>query len=146
MKKTISLGLTLLIIVASCTQKKSSPMDGAWNLVSWEMKMGDSLVSKYQKDFTGSEMKIWTNNHFAFVGRYKSDTTFIDNCGGGTFKIDGTHYEETILYFPNQNAVGTSIKLLLEIKNDTLIQTWPLDENWQLIKANYNIQKLVRFK
>jgi hypothetical protein len=40
--------------------------------------------------------------------------------------------------------VGTSQKLLLEIKDDTLIQTWPCDDNWLIDTSNYSIQKLVR--
>ena len=146
MKKVIFFGLIILLIVVSCLQQKSLPMEGVWNVVSWENKKGDSLVSKFQRDFTGSEMKIWSKNHFAFVGRYKVDTIFQDNCGGGTFKIEGTHYEESFLYFPDKSAVGTTIRLLLEIKNDTLIQTWPVDENWQVIKKNYSIQKLTRLE
>jgi hypothetical protein len=72
------------------------------------------------------------------------DTATYDNYGGGTYKLDGTHCEESYLYFGEKSMVGTSQKLLLEIKNDTLIQTWPCDNNWQINKSNYNIQKLVR--
>lgn len=121
-------------------------MEGAWHVVSWERMKGDTLVGKFGRDYTGSEMKMWTKNHFAFVGRYKVDTVFMDNCGGGTFKLNGIHYEETYLYFPDQSYVGTYQRILLELKNDTLTQTWPCDENWQVKKGLHNIQKLTRLE
>ena len=149
--KTIILfcGMILLIILG-CSQKESNPsnpVEGAWQVVSWQNIAGDSLVWELGVDYIGTEMKIWSKSHFAFAGRYKMDTIFIDNCGGGSYKLDGTHCEESYLYFLNPQAVvGTSQKLLLEIKNDTLIQTWPVDENWQVDKSNYNIQKLIRLE
>jgi hypothetical protein len=133
-----------LITLLGCAPQKSTPIEGAWHVVSWEQMAGDSLISKFTRDYTGSEMKIWSKNHELFVGRYKKDTVFHDNCGGGTYKLDGNRYEETFLYFPDQKIVGTAQRLLLEIKNDTLIQTWPVDENWQVVKSKYNIQKLTR--
>jgi hypothetical protein len=35
--------------------------------------------------------------------------------------------------------------MLMELKNDTLIQKWPVDENWNL-QENYKIEKYVRIK
>jgi len=144
MKASILFYLMILMIIPGCAPKKTIPMEGAWQVVSWEHMAGDSLMWKFPGSFTGSEIKIWSKSHFNFAGRYKTDTAFVDNCGGGTYKLDGNHYEESILYFPDQKVVGTTIRLLLEIRNDTLIQTWPLDENWQIIKSEYNIQKLTR--
>jgi hypothetical protein len=145
MKTNIFIAI-LLLCIFGYTQKQNHPMEGTWQVVSWQNMAGDSLVWKLGVKYTGTEMKIWSKDHFAFVGRYKQDTTFHDNCGGGTYKLDGTHYEESYLYFPDQKIVGTKARLLLEIKNDTLIQTWPVDENWKVIKNNYNIQKLTRLK
>lgn len=147
MKKIIFLGLIISLIVGSCTQQeKKSPIEGPWQVVSWQSIAGDTLQWKLGVDYTGNEIKSWSKSHFLFVGRYerKRDTTFIDNYGGGTYKLHGTHCDESYIYFGVQKMVGTSQRLLLEIKNDTLIQSWPCDENWQIDKSNYNIQKLVR--
>lgn len=146
MRKIILPSLIILIIIGSCTQKEvQPPHEGTWKVVHFMRVTADTLVWEFPGDFTGSEMKIWSKNHFAFAGRYKMDTVFIDNCGGGSYTLDGTHCEESYLYFLNaQETVGTSQKLLLEIKNDTLIQSWPCDENWQIDKSNYSLQKLVR--
>jgi len=146
MKTKLLISLTISIIVLGCTQQQNEPMEGAWQVVSWEQGSADSMVSMFPGIVSGSEMKIWSKNHFAFAGQYKNDSTITDNCGGGTYQLNGIHYEETIMYFPDKSVIGTTIKLLLEIRNDTLIQTWPVDENWEIIKSNYNIQKLNRLE
>jgi hypothetical protein len=146
MKKILFLGLVIQLIIGSCTQQQEvkSSIQGAWQVVSWHRIAGDTLNAKLGKTFTGTEMKIWSSNCFNFVGRYDLDTAMYDNYGGGTYKLTGTHCEESYLYFGEKSMVGTSQRLLLEIKNDTLIQTWPCDANWMIDKSNYNIQKLTR--
>jgi len=148
MKKILLLCLLISLLIGSCAQKEvRSPNEGAWTVVHWIRVTADTLESEFPINFIGSEMKVWSKNYFAFSGRYKMDTVFIDNCGGGSYNLDGIHCEESYLYFLNaQEVVGTSQRLLLELKNDTLIQTWPCDENWQINKSNYNVQKLVRME
>jgi len=106
--------------------------------------MADSLTFEFPGSTTGSDIKMWTENHFLTVGRFQMDTTFIDNGVGGTYTLDGNQYEETILYMPGQNGTGQKIKMLLELRNDTLIQTWPVDENGQIDKTNYSVEKYIR--
>lgn len=147
MRKIIFLSLIISLIIGSCTQHEvKSPIEGPWQVVSWQSIKGDTLQWKLGTEYVGNEIKSWSKSHFLFVGRYESkkDSTFINNYGGGTYKYDGTHYDESYIYFVDQKIVGTSQRLLLEVKNDTLIQTWPCDENWQINKSNYNVQKLVR--
>jgi hypothetical protein len=36
-------------------------------------------------------------------------------------------------------------RMIQEIKNDTLIQKWPVDENWKLAEK-YSIEKYIRLK
>jgi len=146
MKKSIFLILIIAGVILSCTQQKEVKFqnEGAWQVVSWQRIAGDTINAKLGKTFTGTEIKIWSGSCFNFVGHYYLDTATYDNYGGGIYKLDGIHCEESYLYFGEKSMVGTSQKLLLEIKNDTLIQTWPCDNNWQIDKSNYNIQKLVR--
>lgn len=146
MKKLIFLSLVISGVILSCTQQKEMKLshEGAWEVVSWQRIAGDTLNAELGKTFTGTEIKIWSRSCFNFVGYYNLDTATYDNYGGGTYKLDGTHYEESFLYFSEKYMVGTSQKMLLEIKNDTLIQTWACDNNWQIDKSNYNIPKLVR--
>jgi len=53
---------------------------------------------------------------------------------------------KTILYHVNKQYVGKTIKMLLGIRGDTLIQTWPVDKNGQIDKSNYTIEKYTRIK
>jgi len=145
MKKILFLNLVVSLLIGSCAQQEvKSPIEGAWQVVSWQAIAGDTLQWKLGVDYTGTEIKIWSGKYFNFVGRYKGDTTYMDNYGGGSYKLDGTHCEESYLYFVEQSMVGTSQRLLIEIKNDTLTQTWPCDANWEIDKSNYNVQKLTR--
>ena len=104
------------------------------------------MSRNFLANYTGSDMKIWAKNYFIFVGRYKRDTTFTDNYGGGTYTLDGNRYQETILYHSIAEWVGNKPKMLLDVKGDSLIQTWPADDNWQINKSNYRIEKYVRLK
>jgi hypothetical protein len=36
--------------------------------------------------------------------------------------------------------------MLVEIKGDTLYQTWPVNGNWQINKYDYTVEKYVRIK
>ena len=147
MKKIIFLALIIFVIIGSCTQEKKSPIEGVWKVVGWQYMVGDSVKSKLGVNSTGSEMTIFSKDHFIWLGRYKTDTIFWDNYGGGTYKfVGGNRLEETIDYCEGKSWVGTTIRLQRELKNDTAIITWPFDEKWQLIKTGYNIQKQVRLE
>jgi hypothetical protein len=39
-----------------------------------------------------------------------------------SYTLDGNKYEEQILWHYNQKSVGNKVKMLWELKNDTLIQ------------------------
>jgi hypothetical protein len=145
MKAMLSCCLMILLIIGGCSQPKSPKIDGAWQLVYFKSVAGDTLRGLFPGNFTGSDMKIWSKDHFAFVGLYKNDTSTINGYGGGTFTLDGNHYTETILYHTNQEAVGQIVKMMIEIKNDTLFQSWPLGDNGKIDSANYHLEKYIRF-
>lgn len=95
---------------------------------------------------TGAGEKAWTKGTFTFAGHYIMDTATYDNYGWGTYEIDGNKYEEHILYHHlSEASIGKTIKMILEVKNDTLYQKWPLNDNWQL-PEKYSIEKYVRLK
>jgi hypothetical protein len=68
----------------------------------------------------------------------------MDGYGGGPYKLNGNRYEENIQFFSVQSVIGQTVKMLLEIRNDTLIQTWPLLENGQIDKSNFRQEKYIR--
>jgi hypothetical protein len=146
MKSNIFFCLVIFLIITGCSSYKKSPMEGTWRVVSWERKSGDSVLWNFPGKYTGSEMKIWSDRHFSFTGRYKRDSVYVDNFGAGTFTLIGKHYQEDNVYYHDTAGIGTTASLILEIRNDTVIQTWPVDKNWNVIKSNYSIQRLVRLK
>jgi hypothetical protein len=142
-QKTVFLLLCSIIIV-SCTPQKSSPLEGTWQFIYGKSVAGDSLVYEFPGNVTGDQIKMWSENHFVFVGKFDFDTTTIDNYGGGTYTLEGDRYEENILYHSSKSSVGQTVKMLLEIRNDTIIQTWPVSDDGETDQSNYNIEKYTR--
>jgi hypothetical protein len=118
MKKLVFIGLIIVLLIQGCQPrqtKETIPMKGAWKVISWERWSNDTLEFTIPGTISGSEIKIWSDKYFVFSGSYKRDTTVMDNYGGGTFKLDGNHYEETILYCPKAYKMPAApIKLLLK--------------------------------
>jgi len=144
MKASILLCVLAAILIAGCASPKSSPIEGAWKLVHVKWVTGDSIASEFPGTLTGSDMKMWSRGHFAFVGRFKSDTTFTDNYGGGRYRLDGNRYEEIIQYHSYASMVGDTVKMLLEVRNDTLIQVWPVGADGKIDKKTYAEEKYIR--
>lgn len=144
--KLIFLCLLISLVISSCTQQKSKFPQGAWQLVQIQRVANDSVINLFPDKYYGSDIKMWSEKHFLSVGRIKIDTAFIDNYVGGTYTIEGNRYEEDLLYFPNQSQVGQKVKALLELKNDTLIQTYPVDDGGQPVKSGYYIEKYFKLK
>lgn len=138
--------LTISALILGCAPPKPSPMEGAWKIVHATWVQNDTLAYEYPGMWVGSGMKMWTKGYFAFAGRYKADTTKFDSFGGGQYKLDGDRYEEIIQYHVAPAMVGDTVKMLLQIKNDTLIQTWPVGTNGQIDKKNFNEEKYVRLE
>jgi len=142
MKKIFIFLVVTSALLTGCDQKKL--MNGAWKVVSFENISGDKVKLKLNGNMTGNELKIWSSNHFIYVGRYKMDTTNFDNYGSGSYTLEGNHYVENKIITGNTKTQIAPIRILLETKNDTLIQTWPADDKWMIDPHNYFIQKLVR--
>lgn len=149
MKAKIIICLMIPLFIFSCSpnEKQHRKIDGAWSLVYYKTIAKDSVVGRYiGKDVIGSQIKVWSQGHFVFVGRFTVHTQPMDNYGGGTYTLEGSQYIETILYHKNHQWVGTQPKMLVEIKGDTLSQTWPVNDNWQIDKSDYTVEKYVRVK
>lgn len=145
--KTIAFwSLIFYMINFSCNNVEKSPIEGAWQLTSEYYKSGERTVAEFPVDITGGEIKIWSGINFIFVGRFKQDTVFTDSYGGGTFKLEGNLYEESVQYHSVPDYVGQKVKIFLEVKNDTIIQTYPVDDNGKVYTSEYYIEKWVRIK
>jgi hypothetical protein len=144
MKAMLLCCLMIAMILGSCYQKKSSKIEGAWNLVYSSTNTGDTVKAYFPNIYKGSQLKMWVDNHFSFVGIFKLDTTTINSYGGGTYSLKDKLYNETVVYHSTQSVAGTTYKMMIEIKNDTLIQTWPVDDNGKIDSASFRIEKYVR--
>lgn len=147
MKKTVFLVLILSMIMVSCTLEKKSPMDGEWMLAyEYEISDGETMVL-YPGDSEGNEIKIWSGDYWVLLGRFEHDSGFTQNYGGGTYRLDGNRYEEIVQYHSAPQYLDQTVKLWVEFKQDTIIQTWPVGENGEVITSgSYYIEKWARIK
>jgi len=148
MKKTAIL-IMIVIFIGSCVEeevKEKSPLEGAWELVygSWS-----AYDETFPAQIRGGGTKLWSKEHFAFINRFIIDEdttdTFYDLYGWGTYELNGDKYKEQIKLHSADGYHGTTARMLLEIRNDTLIQKWPADENWML-PEEYNYEKWIRLE
>jgi hypothetical protein len=146
MKRTIFSGLIISLIILSCAQEKRSPIEGAWKLIYFDQTINGKMVYQFPGQGNGSQIKMMSKEYFTFVGHFELDTLVVENYGGGTYKLEGDKYEEDIIYHTDKSSIGHKINIQLEIRNDTLIQRYPLDNNWKLDNNNYSTEKYIRLK
>jgi hypothetical protein len=145
MKKVIFLSLIIALIMASCTQRKKSPIEGAWKIIEYgQWQITDTSLKAM---INNGLIKIWSKDYFTFVGYFRPDTSIHQYHGAGTYTLNGNKYEEYIIYNDYKPLIGTKFKALLEIRNDTLIQRYNSDnaDSWELRKG-YTTEKYVRLK
>jgi hypothetical protein len=136
-----------LVFIISCQPQKPAerlPIEGTWELIYGQYISDGTIIYDYPVNLTGTDMKMWSKEHFIFVGKLQLDTTVVNNYGGGTYTLAGNLYEENILYHAIESSVGQKVKMLLEISNDTLTQTWPVNADGQIDKNNFSIEKYIR--
>lgn len=133
--KKIVIVLALMLAVIACTQEKKSPIVGTWQ-----------GVVENTDGWTGSVIKMWTDNYCAYLGEFKKDTMVFSIYGGGPYTLEGTHSVETILYNTDKSTIGKTANMIIEIHGDTLIQKYPADDNWRIDTATCNTDVYVRIK
>jgi hypothetical protein len=146
MKSYLLLCLILSLFLGSCNREKVSPMEGAWKLAFEYEISGDQTTQLYPGASKGSEIKMWTGDRWSLVGVFIEDSTVTDNFAGGKFTLEGTNYQEIVEYHSATEYLGQTVKLHLEIENDTLTQIWPVDEQGEPAGSHYYMEKWVRFK
>ena len=147
MKKTVLIiGTLFLLILVGCNQEPVNPVVGAWDLIYVKQVENDSTIVTFPGDYQGSQVKMWCNNYWMFVGQLSQDTVVMDNFGGGSYALEGIVYKETIKYHTSPDYVGKTLRMRIVVKNDTLIQVWPTDEMGEVDKSNYTSEKYVRVK
>ena len=146
MTKNLLLFLILPAFLLSCSADNESPMEGAWKL-AYEIEVkGQQSTVLFPGVSQGSEIKLWSGDRWALVGVFIEDSLITDVFAGGKFTLDANDYREIVEYHSATEYLGTTVKLYLEIKNDTLTQFWPVDENGVPDKDHHYMEKWVRFE
>lgn len=146
MKKTLFLGLIISLIIVSCAKQESKFPQGAWQLVQTQSVANGKAEVRFPIIWTGSQIKMWSEKHFMFVGRWNKDTLHGDMYGGGTYTLEGNQYEEYVLYHNFKAFEGQKVPMSLELRNDTLIQTFhPVDSTGKQVE-NILVEKYIRLK
>jgi hypothetical protein len=136
--------LILIVFCLMAFQPPAKKLEGTWKMVSFKGVNNGVVTNLVLGEKAGHQLKSWSKNHFLFVGKFNQDGEWIYNYGSGTYAIDGTHYTENIIDHTGKDAEGTTVKLLLEFKGDTIVQINPVKDDWTYDKNNYRIEKYVR--
>jgi len=144
MKNALFFCLTLLLLFASCKEERRLAIEGSWRMVYGDWMASDSAT--YPAKIQGSQIKTWTKEYFTFVGEFKRGDDAIEAAyGGGTYTLIGKRYTENAVYQYTKAYLDNEIRILLEIKGDTLIQRWPATTEWKLPKRHC-MEKYVRLR
>ena len=146
MKTRIFYFILIAFSLTACSQKENLNLDGVWKVVQRQTISKGKVVTTFPGIDKVDVVKIWSGSHFMDVGRSKSDTTVTDEFAYGTFKLDGTKYEEYVKYLFYKPYEGTTVKLSLVFRNDTLIETFPVDDEGQPDKNGAWVEKYVKLK
>jgi len=140
MKRVILLSLIVLLSICTYAQMGKSPIEGTWKMVYGKWSSNEAT---FPAQIKGDQIKMLSKKHFTFVGHWDVDTSSGDSYGWGTYTLNGNKFEEHVVLHVNKESIGKIVRILMEVRNDTLIQKWPTDENWKL-SGKYSIEKYVR--
>lgn len=144
MRNALLFGFVLALLFGACKEERRLAIEGSWRMVYGEWMASDS--STYPAEIIGSQIKTWTKEYFTFVGEFKRGDQPIEAAyGGGTYSLIGKRYTENAVYQYTKAYLDHEIRILLEIKGDTLIQRWPATTDWKL-PERYCMEKYVRLR
>jgi hypothetical protein len=144
MKKLLFLILIMWLIIAACAKEGVKAPQGTWKMVQMQMIEGKKVTNYFSDRYSVSQIKMWSGNHFMFVGKYKVDSTTSYRYGVGTFTLKGNLYKEDILYHFDESYEGHKNNIWLEIKNDTLLHVFPVNDVGEPNQTRHWIEKYVR--
>ncbi|MCE5346209.1 MAG: hypothetical protein LLG13_07985 [Bacteroidales bacterium] len=146
MKRVILLGIFIALVTASCAKKENNNPKGAWQMVAMQRIDNGKATNYFSDRYHIYQIKMWSDKYFSFIGTYKVDTVIVDRYGAGTYSLEGNRYQEDVMYHFDKAYKGQKVNMLLEIRNDTLCQIFPIDESGNPIKKQYYIEKYMRLK
>lgn len=116
--KTVVLFVASACLIAFSTLKDDKGVNGSWQVVKAQYgnePMHDIKELMIIKSFTGTR---WS------AAYYNKSTGAFDGAGGGTYRLTGKKYFETLEYFSwDSTAIGKTFEFSLTIENGMLHQT-----------------------
>lgn len=139
--------LAVVMAINACSSDRHDYPKGAWQLIRSESIDNGKTTITYPGIQKGSEFKMWSEKNFMFVGKWTQDSVTTDNYGFGTYTLKGKEYEETIYYHFMKQYQGQTIKMTLELRNDTLVQVYHhFDSTGKAIENILSVEKYVKLK
>jgi hypothetical protein len=129
------------------TKQTQISVVGTWKLITgMVIEKSDTAVTDYTKNV--SFIKIINDTHFAFLQHDLNkgkDSVAVFVSGGGSYLLSDSLYTEHLEYCSDRNWEGNDFKFIVDIKNDTLIQSGV--EKVESAGVNrINIEKYIRVK
>jgi len=133
--------LFFLIVVSpfffsDCTNQKTNPIEGFWDLQYYEWKSPDTTVL-FKRTELDRQIKTFGKEYFIFVIQTTKNDSLdmvVTDGGGGTYQLKGDTLIETLQLFPEKGVLGYAMTYTIEVKGDTLIQKGPINtdlpEGW----------------
>lgn len=118
-------------LFSDCTDQKSNPIEGFWDLQYYEWISPDTTITFTRTEFD-RQIKVFGKEYFAFTNQMsKNDSLDMVETygGGGTYVLEGDTLTEILQLFPGKNAIGYPISYIIEITGDSLIQKGPVNED-----------------
>ena len=103
----------------------------------------DTINLMFPQDMEGGQIKSWQNGYVILAGTVKIGGIEGPSYMAASYTLDGNKYQEVIIYHDYTVPEGTTLNLILEIHDDTLIQKFPADEDWNL-GEKFMYEKYVR--
>ena len=147
MKKIVFLSLLMWLTVTACSPKQGiHTPEGTWKMVRMQMIEGSKVTDYFSDRYKINQIKMWSGDNFIFVGKYEVDTATSYRFGVGKFTLNGNLYTEIIKYHFDPAYEGQTNKIWLEIKNDTLLHIFPVNDVGEPNKTRHWVEKYIRLE
>ena len=140
--------LLLLLLLSSFFIQQSQSQDfsivGTWKQVSFKVINNGQMVSNVTNSGNGEQLKSWSKESFIFVGKTLDNNNLSRSFGNGNYTLHGNHYTENIKVDVSPSYEGKTLKFHMELKRDTLIQIYSVNNDWSYDTKNCWIEKFVK--
>jgi len=136
--------LLSIFSVGAYSQKKDLNLQGTWKLVVVQEIEDGKNVTYFPGREKIEQINVWSGNQIFFVGQTTTSKTTREDYGIGTFKINGNNLEETLSVSSYKEAINKKLRFRVEMKRDTLVQIFFLDENFKPCEETQHIEKYLK--